>query len=75
MKIKRELEGIVTSNKMEKTVIIKVAKRFPHPTYSKVITRNKKYKAHTEKALEIGEKVKIRESRPFSKTTSWIVVE
>lgn len=74
-KQKRSKEGVVLSNKMEKTVVVRVDRSFPHPQYGKVITRGKKYYAHTDKQLEEGQKVTIVETRPLSKTKRWRVVE
>lgn len=68
-------EGIVVSNKMEKTVTVKVEKRIPHPRYKKIVKRAKKYYAHTEQQIEIGQTVIIQESRPYSKLKRWIVKE
>ena len=68
-------EGVVLSNKMEKTVTVRVDRRMPHPRYGKVIVRSKKYYAHTDKPLEIGAQVKIEETRPLSKLKRWRVVE
>ncbi len=68
-------EGVVLSNKMEKTVTVRVDRRMPHPRYGKVIVRSKKYYVHTDKPLEIGAKVKIEETRPLSKLKRWRVVE
>ena len=67
--------GQVSSNKMNKTVVVKVDRTFSHPKFGKVITRNKKYYAHSENELEIGQKVKIEETRPVSKLKRWRVVE
>jgi len=67
--------GQVSSNKMNKTVVVKVDRTFPHPQFGKVVTRNKKYYAHSENKLEIGQKVKIEETRPISKLKRWRVVE
>lgn len=68
-------KGTVVSNKMEKTVVVKVARTFRHPRYEKVITRNKKYYAHNElRPLEIGDEVTIEETRPLSKLKRWRVV-
>ena len=68
-------EGIVSSNKMNKTVVVKVNRTYSHPQFGKVITRFKKYYAHTDKELEVGQKVKISETRPLSKLKRWRVVE
>jgi small subunit ribosomal protein S17 len=68
-------KGIVVSNKMQKTVVVKVERTFRHPKYGKVITRGKKYYAHNEAApLQIGDEVKIMETRPLSKLKRWRVV-
>jgi len=72
---KRELQGEVVSNKMTKTVRVRVDSVVRHPLYQKVQTRNKVFFAHTEKDLNIGDKVVIRESRPYSKNVKWVVVE
>lgn len=71
---KRELEGVVVSNKMEKTVRVRVDTIQSHPVYKKVVNKKKVFFAHTEKELNIGDKVIIRESRPISKNVKWIVV-
>jgi small subunit ribosomal protein S17 len=71
---KRQLEGVVISNKMDKTVRVRVETKRTHPRYKKVIGYRKVYFAHTDRELEEGEKVTIRESKPFSKNVRWIVV-
>lgn len=69
-------EGVVVSNKMDKTVTIMVERTFPHPRYKKVIRRGRKYYAHHEKGdLEVGKRVRIRETRSLSKLKRWIVVD
>lgn len=68
-------KGIVISNKMDKTVVVKVERRIPHPTYGKIITRAKKFYAHNElRPLAIGDEVTIVETRPLSKLKRWRVV-
>jgi small subunit ribosomal protein S17 len=70
-------KGVVVSNKMQKTVIVKVEKTMRHPIYNKVITRYKKYYAHYEnqdKPLNVGDTVTIAETRPLSKLKRWRVV-
>lgn len=68
-------KGIVVSNKMQKTVIVKVERTFRHPIYGKVVTRAKKFYAHNEAApLQIGDEVQIVETRPLSKLKRWRVV-
>lgn len=72
---KRILQGVVVSDKMDKTVTVKVERRFKHPLYKKFIRRSKKYAAHDENnAVKIGEVVRIRECRPISKRKTWEVV-
>lgn len=70
-------EGVVVSNKMAKTVTVQVTRTFRHAEFSKVITRGKKHYAHTddEKKIEVGQRVKIVETRPLSKLKRWRVVE
>ena len=73
---KRILMGEVVSNKNNKTVVVKVQRRFRHPFYGKVISRSKKYHAHDEKnKYKIGDKVRIIEARPISKLKTWEVLE
>lgn len=68
-------KGIVVSNKMQKTVVVKVERTYRHPLYDKVVTRGKKYYAHNDSAtLNIGDEVKIIETRPLSKLKRWRVV-
>ncbi len=72
---KRRLTGIVVSDKMDKTIVVEVERRFPHPKYGKIIKRHKKYKVHDkENQYKKGDKVVIEEARPFSKTKRWIVI-
>ena len=73
---KRILQGEVVSNKNDKTIVVKVQRRFRHPFYGKVISRSKKYHAHDEKnKYKIGDIVKIIESKPISKLKTWEVLE
>lgn len=68
-------KGVVVSNKMQKTVVVKLERTFPHPQYGKVITRSKKIYAHNEdKPLQIGDVVEVEETRPLSKLKRWRVV-
>jgi small subunit ribosomal protein S17 len=72
---KRVLQGVVVSDKMEKTVVVQVSRRMAHPIYKKTIERSKKYAAHDEqKKFKIGDKVSIIESAPISKSKRWKVV-
>ncbi|MDH5589007.1 MAG: 30S ribosomal protein S17 [Gemmatimonadota bacterium] len=68
--------GVVVSNKGDKTVIVQVERRLPHPLYGKQVTRTKKYHAHDEKnEYLVGDVVRIQETRPLSKTKRWRVLE
>ena len=72
---KRILQGVVVSDKMDKTVVVKVERRVMHPIYKKFIRRSKKYAAHDElNQFKVGDVVRIRESVPFSKTKTWEVL-
>ena len=73
---KKEKQGVVISDKMDKTVVVKVASYEPHPKYKKIIESNKNYKAHDEKnEAKVGDKVRIAETRPLSKTKHYRLVE
>ena len=68
--------GIVVSNKMDKTVVVKVARRVKHPIYKRIISLSKKYKAHDpENKCRIGDKVQLIETRPLSRDKRWCVVK
>jgi small subunit ribosomal protein S17 len=71
---KRTLTGRVVSNKMQKTVTVLIERKVKHPLYGKYITRSTRYHAHAEEPLREGDLVEIKESRPISKTKSWVVV-
>jgi small subunit ribosomal protein S17 len=72
--IKRQVNGIIVSNKMEKTVVVQVERLVKHPLYKKYIRRRNKFMAHdAENACQIGDRVQITESRPLSKTKRWRV--
>ncbi len=72
---KRVLQGVVVSDKMDKSVIVRVERRVMHPVYKKYIKRSAKYTAHDENNLcKVGDIVQIMESRPLSKTKTWVVV-
>ena len=73
---KRILQGTVESAKNDKTVSVRVERRFKHPLYKKIVKKSTKYAAHdAEGKYKVGDKVKIQECRPISKTKSWIVIE
>ena len=72
---KRVMQGVVVSDKMDKTVVVRVERRVMHPLYKKFISRSKKYAAHDEEnACKMGDLVSIRECRPLSKRKRWEVV-
>jgi small subunit ribosomal protein S17 len=75
IKSNRIKEGVIVSNKMQSTVTVRVDRTYPHPKYGKVITRGKKYYAHTHQQLTVGQKVRIIETRPLSKLKRWRVAE
>jgi small subunit ribosomal protein S17 len=66
--------GLVTSNKMDKTVVVKIERRVQHALYSKVLIRTNKLKAHDEMNCDIGDTVEIMETRPISKEKRWRVI-
>ncbi len=73
---KRILQGTVVSDKNDKTVVVKVERRFMHPLFKKVVRRTKNYKAHDENnQKKVGDMVSIQESKPISKDKCWVVVE
>lgn len=73
---KRILQGVVVSDKNDKTVVVRIERRFDHPLLGKVVRRSKRYHAHDEEnACKIGDMVRIEECRPFSKSKTWRVVE
>lgn len=72
---KRIIQGVVVSDKMDKTVVVKVERRVRHPLYGKYVRQSKKYKAHdAENTCKVGDKVQIRECRPLSKDKHWTVI-
>jgi small subunit ribosomal protein S17 len=75
MNNRRRLTGIVTSNKMDKSVMVVITRTYRHPLYKKVVHSKKKVMAHDELGCEVGDKVLIVESRPISKRKHWVVEE
>jgi small subunit ribosomal protein S17 len=72
----KERVGEVVSDKMDKTVVVAIENRSPHPKYRKIVVRTKKYKVHDEEnQCRVGDRVRIRETRPLSRTKRWIVAE
>jgi small subunit ribosomal protein S17 len=73
---RKQRVGEVVSNKMTKTIVVRVERRFPHPQFKKIVTSYKKFYAHDEKAeAKIGDTVRIEESRPLSKLKRWTLLE
>ena len=73
---RKQRVGEVVSNKMTKTIVVRVERRFPHAQYKKIVTSYKKFYAHDEKGdAKIGDTVRIEESRPLSKLKRWTLVE
>jgi small subunit ribosomal protein S17 len=73
---RKERLGEVISNKMAKTIVVRVERRFRHPKFKKVVTHYRKFYAHDEKSeAKIGDRVRIQETRPLSKTKCWRLVE
>jgi len=68
-------QGIVVSNKMEKTVVVKIERRVQHPIYGKVVLRTKKFKAHDILGCDEGDRVEIMETRPISRDKCWRVTQ
>ncbi len=73
---RKQRVGEVVSNKMTKTIVVRVERRFPHPQFKKIVTSYNKFYAHDEKAeAKIGDTVRIEETRPLSKLKRWRLVE
>lgn len=74
--LRKTMVGVVTSDKMDKTVVVTIKDRVKHPLYNKIVDKSVKYKAHDEKnECGVGDKVQIMECRPLSKDKNWRVVE
>jgi small subunit ribosomal protein S17 len=72
----KERVGVVVSDKMDKTVVVAIENRSPHPKYGKIVVKTKKFKAHDEdNQCKEGDRVRIQETRPLSKTKHWKVAE
>ncbi|AFZ29557.1 MULTISPECIES: 30S ribosomal protein S17 [Chroococcaceae] len=72
----KERVGVVVSDKMEKTVVVAVENRAPHPKYGKIVVQTRRYKAHDEaNECKEGDRVRIQETRPLSRTKRWVVKE
>ncbi len=73
---RKRLVGVVTSDKMDKTVVVRVERKYRHPLYKKVVSDAKKYMAHDEEnTCRLGDRVQIVESRPLSRRKRWVVEE
>lgn len=75
MNNRRRINGVVTSNKMDKTAVVEISRTYRHPLYKKVIHSYRRVMAHDELGCEIGDHVRIVESRPISKKKQWVVEE
>ncbi len=73
MNNRRRMTGVVTSNKMQKTVVVEISRSYRHPVYKKVIHRSMRVKAHDELGCQIGDEVQLVESRPLSAEKRWVV--
>jgi small subunit ribosomal protein S17 len=72
----KERVGIVVSDKMDKTVVVAVENRAPHPKYGKIVVKTRRYKAHDEEnSSHTGDRVRILETRPLSRTKRWVIAE
>jgi small subunit ribosomal protein S17 len=72
----KERVGLVVSDKMEKTVVVAIENRAPHPKYKKILARTKRYKVHDEEnKCKVGDRVRIQETRPLSRHKCWEVIE
>lgn len=72
----KERVGLVVSDKMDKTVVVAVENRSAHPKYGKIVVNTKRYKAHDEEnKCRLGDRVRIRETRPLSRTKRWVVAD
>ena len=73
MNNRRRMTGVVTSNKMTKTVVVEVTRKYRHPLYKKVVYSSKRVKAHDELDCQVGDQVKIVSSKPISREKHWVV--
>lgn len=72
----KERVGLVVSDKMNKTVVVAIENRVPHPKYGKIMVRTRRFKAHDEEnRCHVGDRVRIRETRPLSRTKHWVVAD
>jgi small subunit ribosomal protein S17 len=73
MNERRRITGVVTSDKMMKTVVVEISRTFRHPLYKKVVHESKRVKAHDELGAKVGDEVQIVETRPLSRDKRWVV--
>jgi small subunit ribosomal protein S17 len=73
MNNRRRMVGRVTSNKMTKTVVVEIVRKFRHPLYQKVVYSSSRVKAHDELGCQVGDQVRVVESRPLSRDKRWVV--
>jgi len=73
MNNRRRMTGVVTSDKMEKTVVVQVERTYRHPLYKKVVHSRRRFMAHDELGCQVGDQVRIVESRPLSRHKRWVV--
>ncbi|MBP1701659.1 MAG: rpsQ [Chloroflexi bacterium] len=73
MNNRRRLTGVVTSNKMQKTVMVEISRTYRHPLYKKVVHTRKRLMAHDELGCQLGDEVRIVESQPISRRKRWVV--
>jgi len=72
----KERVGLVVSDKMQKTVVVAIENRAPHPKYGKIVVNTQRYKVHDEEnQCKVGDRVRIQETRPLSKTKRWKITE
>ena len=75
MNNRRRMTGFITSNSMQKTVVVEISRTFRHPLYKKVVNSRRRLMAHDELGCQVGDLVRIVESRPISKRKHWVVEE
>lgn len=75
MNKRRRINGVVTSDKMTKTVVVEISRTYRHPLYKKVVHNKKRVKAHDELGSQVGDQVLLVESRPMSREKKWVVEE
>ena len=73
--VKKERIGIVVSDKPQKTIVVAIQTRYPHPKYKKTLVKTKRYMAHDELNCQVGDMVTLVESRPLSRRKRWVVEE